>query len=72
MAIFRCSKIFDFFAGVYGLSGRPARAAVERVIAVFHLERYLKDNSGTMPLGYKQRLALACAVLHEPPVSLSR
>ncbi len=58
----------DFFAGVYGLSGRPARAAVERVIAVFHLERYLKDNSGTMPLGYKQRLALACAVLHEPPV----
>ncbi|MGP8231700.1 MAG: ATP-binding cassette domain-containing protein [Methylovirgula sp.] len=58
----------DFFAGVYGLSGRAAREAIERVIAVFHLERYLKDNSGTMPLGYKQRLALACAVLHEPPV----
>jgi ABC-2 type transport system ATP-binding protein len=58
----------DFFAGTYGLTGSAARIAIERAIAVFHLERYLKDNSGTMPLGFKQRLALACAVLHEPPV----
>lgn len=58
----------DFFAGAYGLSGRNATQAIERAIEIFHLDRYLKDNSGGLPLGYKQRLALACAVLHEPPV----
>ncbi len=58
----------DFFAGAYGLDGREARAAIERSIEIFHLQKYLKDNSGGLPLGYKQRLALACAVMHEPPV----
>ena len=58
----------DFFAGVYGLSGAPQRVAIERMIEVFHLQRFLANNSGTLPLGFKQRLALACAVMHEPPV----
>jgi ABC-2 type transport system ATP-binding protein len=58
----------EFFAGVYGLGGRAQQASIERVIEVFHLQRHLADNSGTLPLGYKQRLALACAVMHEPPV----
>jgi ABC-2 type transport system ATP-binding protein len=58
----------DFFAGAYGLTGNAAREAIERAVTVFHLEQYLKENSGTMPLGFKQRLALACAVLHQPPV----
>src|SRR5581483_5900448 len=58
----------DFFAGAYGLTGHTAREAIERAVSVFHLERYLEENSGAMPLGFKQRLALACAVLHQPPV----
>ena len=58
----------DFFAGAYGLTGASAREAIDRAVTVFHLERYLRENSGTMPLGFKQRLALACAVLHQPPV----
>jgi ABC-2 type transport system ATP-binding protein len=58
----------DFFAGAYGLAGADARDAVAQAIETFHLERYAALDSGTLPLGYKQRLALACAVLHRPPV----
>ena len=52
----------DFFAGAYGLAGGTAREAIDRAITVFHLERYLQDNSGAMPLGFKQRLALGVRV----------
>ncbi len=58
----------DFFSGIYGLTGTKRREAIGRVVEVFHLDRYLLDNAGTLPLGFKQRLALACAVMHEPPV----
>jgi ABC-2 type transport system ATP-binding protein len=58
----------DFFSGIYGLEGKARREAIARVTDVFKLRRYLKANAGSMPLGYKQRLALACAVMHEPPV----
>ncbi len=58
----------DFFGGVYGLTGAKRRDAIERVIAAFDLTPYLKTNAGELPLGYKQRLALSCAILHNPPV----
>jgi len=58
----------DFFSGVYGLKAAAQRSAIERMVEVFHLKDYLGANSGTMPLGFKQRLALACAVMHQPPV----
>jgi ABC-2 type transport system permease protein len=57
-----------FFAGVYGLSGTHRREATARVIAAFKLEPYLDTNSSDLPLGFKQRLALACAIMHEPAV----
>lgn len=57
-----------FFAGAYGLSGRAAADAIDRMIAIFHLEGQVDANSGGLPLGYRQRLALACAVMHQPPV----
>ena len=58
----------DFFAGAYGLNRRQRTEAVARVIDIFQLERHLPVNSGTLPLGFKQRLSLACAVLHQPAV----
>ncbi|MCF8709494.1 ATP-binding cassette domain-containing protein [Rhizorhapis sp. SPR117] len=57
-----------FFAGVYDLDHAYAAKAIERMISIFDLKRYLSVNAGSLPLGYKQRLALACAVMHEPPV----
>ena len=58
----------EFFAGAYGLGGAKRRQAVERVVAAFDLAPHLGDNAGALPLGFKQRLALSCAIMHEPPV----
>ncbi len=58
----------DFFAGVYGLSRVRRRAATARVVDTFGLAPYLHTNAGEIPLGFKQRLALGAAVMHNPPV----
>jgi ABC-type multidrug transport system ATPase subunit len=58
----------DFFAGIYGLSRDRRRTMTGRMIESFGLVPYLRSNAGAIPLGFKQRLALACAVMHEPEV----
>jgi ABC-2 type transport system ATP-binding protein len=58
----------DFFAGAYNLDRQSSRRAIDAMVEIFDLKRVLNTNAGTLPLGYKQRLALACAVMHEPPV----
>ncbi len=57
-----------FFAGVYGLRGKEKKEKIESMIKIFELEKYKKTASKTLPLGYKQRLSLACAVMHDPVV----
>ena len=54
-----------FFSGIYGLRGG---AAVERVVETFDLGPYLSSRAGSLPLGFKQRLAMGCAVMHGPDV----
>ena len=58
----------EFFAGIYGLSRDRRRTMIGRMVESFGLRPYLDDNAGSLPLGFKQRLALACAVMHEPDV----
>lgn len=57
-----------FFAGVYGLKGETKTKKIERMLDIFELHKYKKTASKTLPLGYKQRLSLACAVMHDPVV----
>lgn len=57
-----------FFAGLYGLSGKQRRASMDMMLEVFDLAKHLRQNAGDLPLGFKQRLALACAVMHQPEV----
>lgn len=57
-----------FFSGIYGLSGQQQRQKVEQMIAVFGLEPYLGQSPDELSLGFKQRLALACAIMHEPDI----
>ncbi|MDR1657529.1 MAG: ATP-binding cassette domain-containing protein [Deltaproteobacteria bacterium] len=58
----------EFFSGAYGLSGRVRKERVGLMIEIFDLKHYLGSTARTLPLGFKQRLALACAVMHEPDV----
>lgn len=57
-----------FFSGIYGLSGSKREERLEQIIAMFSFTPYLHVNAGELPLGYKQRLALSCAVMHNPAV----
>ena len=58
----------DFFSGVYGLAGKRRRERIAQMIETFALEPLLGTSADDLPLGFKQRLALACAVMHDPEV----
>jgi len=58
----------EFSAGVYGLDGATRRSRVNEMIETFDLQQYLGTSPDSLPLGFKQRLALACALMHRPPV----
>jgi ABC-2 type transport system ATP-binding protein len=57
-----------FFGGVYGLRGGAARERETWALRMGGLEGKEDRLTGDLPGGWKQRLALACAVLHEPRV----
>jgi ABC-2 type transport system ATP-binding protein len=58
----------DFFSGIYNLTGKRRAMIIKKMIDIFGLKPYLKMNSGALPLGIKQRLALSCAVMHKPVI----
>jgi ABC-2 type transport system ATP-binding protein len=58
----------DFFAGAYDLDRATAAKAIEAMTEAFELGPRMDVNAGMLPLGFKQRLALAAALMHEPPV----
>ncbi len=57
-----------FFSGIYNLNGSQRTQAIEEMIKIFSFEPYLELTSAALPLGIKQRLALACATMHHPEV----
>ncbi len=58
----------DFYAGIYGLSRARRTARIDEVLDRTGLRARTKQLSGTLSGGWKQRVALACATLHEPPL----
>jgi ABC-2 type transport system ATP-binding protein len=57
-----------FFSGVYGLTGRHRRARIDAALELADLRDERERLTRTLPGGVRQRLALASALLHEPPV----
>ena len=61
----------DFFARVYGMKNRSERAhRVEEVIRLVDLWSRRKDSAMKLSGGMKQRVSLACAIVHNPPLLL--
>jgi ABC-2 type transport system ATP-binding protein len=58
----------EFFASAYGLRGARRRERITWALTQFELEPHMRDQSGLLPGGYKQRLAMAAALLHEPEI----
>ena len=57
-----------FFSGLYGVTGPRRRERRDWVLEMAGLADHRRRLTRDLPLGWKQRLALGCAVLHEPPV----
>jgi ABC-2 type transport system ATP-binding protein len=57
-----------FFSRAYGLSGRRRDERMTWALEEFELLPWAATRSMDLPLGYKQRLALACALMHEPEI----
>lgn len=58
----------DFFGGIYGLTGLKKAERRQWVMEMAGLTDKATMLTSELPLGWKQRLALGCAVIHEPPV----
>jgi ABC-2 type transport system ATP-binding protein len=56
----------DFYAGIYGLSKEEAGRRKQELLAMSGLGPYLERRAGNLSGGWKQRLALVCALLHRP------
>jgi ABC-2 type transport system ATP-binding protein len=58
----------DLFAGLYGVTGDHLSERLRWILEMAELEDAQHRLTAELPLGWKQRLALGCAMVHEPPI----
>jgi drug efflux transport system ATP-binding protein len=58
----------DFYGGIYGLRGAARRDRIAQVVSFLGVGGQRQRLAGQLSGGWKQRLALGCALLHQPPV----
>src|SRR6188768_2950836 len=58
----------NFYGRLYGLKGAALKQRYDELIALTHLEPYLHRRAALLSGGWRQRLAMACALVHKPTV----
>jgi ABC-2 type transport system ATP-binding protein len=58
----------DFYSGIYRVDSRKRAARKAWVLEMAGLEDHRRSRTAILSSGWKQRLALGCAILHEPPI----
>lgn len=64
----RVNEFLNFVAEIRGLSGAEKRNAIERVVETVGLQYHFKKTIETLSRGYKQRVGLAQALIHDPDI----
>ncbi len=64
----RVEENMTFFGGIYGLDSSTCETRIRDVLALIGLEERRRSLTRELPTGLKQRLALGCALLHQPPI----
>jgi ABC-2 type transport system ATP-binding protein len=64
----RLRENLQFYGGLYGLKASQSMDKAQPYLHKLGLEGHTNDYVRDIPLGYKQRLALVCALVHDPPV----
>ncbi|MDB6110044.1 MAG: ybhF 4, partial [Pedosphaera sp.] len=57
-----------FYGRLYGLHGAVLKTRIQELVALTHLEPYLNRRAALLSGGWRQRLAMACALVHRPTV----
>lgn len=58
----------EFFAAAYGIGLSDRKKRIDEIIKVFGFSNIENQKSEDLPLGFKQRLSMACALIHNPPI----
>src|SRR6267154_2534639 len=58
----------QFYGRLYGLKGSPLKERMDELVALTHLEPYMTRRAALLSGGWRQRLAMACALMHRPTV----
>jgi ABC-type multidrug transport system ATPase subunit len=58
----------QFYGRLYGLKGATLKERIDELVALTHLEPYLTRRAALLSGGWRQRLAMACALMHKPTV----
>jgi ABC-type multidrug transport system ATPase subunit len=58
----------SFYGRLYGLRGAALKQRYDQLVALTHLEPYLERRAGLLSGGWRQRLAMACSLMHHPTV----
>jgi ABC-2 type transport system ATP-binding protein len=64
----RVEENMAFFGGIYGLDSSTCEKRIQEVLALIGLAERRRSLTRELPTGLKQRLALGCALLHQPPI----